>query len=53
MFKPVKFPFVCFPQRQGYDYQQANQSAYSDYYAEYSKHYDYGGMSRKNTMQIL
>ncbi|XP_013861988.1 protein transport protein Sec16A isoform X2 [Austrofundulus limnaeus] len=29
--------------RQGYDYQQANQSAYSDYYAEYSKHYDYGG----------
>ncbi|KAM9734550.1 LOW QUALITY PROTEIN: protein transport protein Sec16A [Menidia menidia] len=31
--------------RQGYadDYHRANRSAYSDYYADYSKHYDYGG----------
>ncbi|XP_059213835.1 protein transport protein Sec16A isoform X2 [Centropristis striata] len=31
--------------RQGYpeDYHRANQSAYSDYYADYAKHYDYGG----------
>uniref|UniRef100_A0A665W588 Protein transport protein sec16 n=1 Tax=Echeneis naucrates TaxID=173247 RepID=A0A665W588_ECHNA len=33
--------------RQGYpdDYQRTNRSAYSDYYAEYSKNYDYRGMS--------
>nr|XP_046230538.1 protein transport protein Sec16A isoform X2 [Scatophagus argus] len=31
--------------RQGYpdDYHRANRSAYSDYYADYAKHYDYGG----------
>ncbi|XP_076014738.1 protein transport protein Sec16A isoform X2 [Genypterus blacodes] len=31
--------------RQGYpeDYQRANRSAYSDYYAEYAKHYDQAG----------
>ncbi|KAE8285280.1 hypothetical protein D5F01_LYC16733 [Larimichthys crocea] len=31
--------------RQGYpdDYQRANRSAYSDYYADYAKHYDYAG----------
>ncbi|XP_045922365.1 protein transport protein Sec16A isoform X2 [Micropterus dolomieu] len=30
--------------RQGYDdYQRANRSAYSEYYADYAKHYDYGG----------
>ncbi|XP_029371651.1 protein transport protein Sec16A isoform X2 [Echeneis naucrates] len=31
--------------RQGYpdDYQRTNRSAYSDYYAEYSKNYDYRG----------
>ncbi|XP_070706135.1 protein transport protein Sec16A isoform X2 [Pempheris klunzingeri] len=31
--------------RQGYpeDYHRANQSAYSEYYADYAKHYDYGG----------
>ncbi|KAM6975820.1 protein transport protein Sec16A isoform 2-T2 [Tautogolabrus adspersus] len=31
--------------RQGYpeEYQRANQSAYSDYYADYAKHYDYAG----------
>lgn len=33
--------------RQGYpeDYNRANRSAYNDYYADYAKHYDYGGMS--------
>ncbi|KAM4528543.1 protein transport protein Sec16A isoform 2-T2 [Odontesthes bonariensis] len=25
------------------DYQRANQSAYNEYYADYPKHYDYGG----------
>ncbi|XP_041825408.1 protein transport protein Sec16A isoform X5 [Melanotaenia boesemani] len=31
--------------RQGYsdDYHRANRSAYSEYYADYPKHYDYGG----------
>ncbi|KAM9338662.1 protein transport protein Sec16A isoform 2-T2 [Symphorus nematophorus] len=31
--------------RQGYsdEYHRANRSAYSEYYAEYAKHYDYGG----------
>ncbi|XP_068608717.1 protein transport protein Sec16A [Brachionichthys hirsutus] len=31
--------------RQGHpdDYPRANRSAYSDYYADYAKHYDYGG----------
>ncbi|KAF7652368.1 hypothetical protein LDENG_00097840 [Lucifuga dentata] len=31
--------------RQGYpdDYHRANRSAYSDYYADYAKQYDYGG----------
>uniref|UniRef100_UPI0037E8DDFC protein transport protein Sec16A n=1 Tax=Semicossyphus pulcher TaxID=241346 RepID=UPI0037E8DDFC len=31
--------------RQGYsdEYHRANRSAYSDYYAEYAKHYDYAG----------
>ncbi|XP_076613925.1 protein transport protein Sec16A isoform X2 [Chaetodon auriga] len=31
--------------RQGYpdDYHRANRSAYSEYYADYAKHYDYGG----------
>ncbi|XP_008281003.1 protein transport protein Sec16A isoform X2 [Stegastes partitus] len=31
--------------RQGYpeDYHRANRSAYSEYYADYNKHYDYGG----------
>ncbi|XP_070780798.1 protein transport protein Sec16A [Enoplosus armatus] len=31
--------------RQGYpeEYHRANRSAYSEYYADYAKHYDYGG----------
>lgn len=49
LFFDLKNITLYFPQRQGYpdDYQRANQSAYSDYYAEYPKHYDYGGMSCK------
>lgn len=39
---------LAFCHRQGYDdYQRANRSAYSEYYADYAKHYDYGGMSHR------
>lgn len=39
--------FLALFYRQGYpeDYNRANRSAYNDYYADYAKHYDYGGMS--------
>lgn len=42
----LNFLFALF-HRQGYpeDYQRANPSAYSDHYVEYSKPYDYGGIS--------
>lgn len=38
---------VLLSHRQGYaeDYHRANRSAYDEYYANYSKNYDYRGMS--------
>lgn len=46
-FLYLNSPFVYFLRRQGYpeDFHRANQSAYSEYYADYAKHYDYAGMS--------
>lgn len=46
-FLYLNSPFIYFLHRQGYseDFHRANQSAYSEYYADYAKHYDYAGMS--------
>lgn len=46
-FLYLNSPFVYFLCRQGYpeDFHRANQSAYSEYYADYAKHYDYAGMN--------
>lgn len=46
---------LAFSHRQGYpeDPQRANRSAYSEYYADYAKHYDYGGMRVESCVYLL